>query len=85
MVIFALLLTVIGAFMAQVNALVLRYTVDEITALTKANKTVQEGFSLLVTISIILLTKEFIYVWWSATTNFYRSIIPKKSAYYFSG
>jgi ABC-type multidrug transport system fused ATPase/permease subunit len=57
----AFFLTIVGAFMAQVNALVLRYTVDEITVLTDNNKTIQDGFSLLITISVILLGKEFIY------------------------
>ncbi|WP_405410468.1 ABC transporter ATP-binding protein [Maribacter sp. Asnod1-A12] len=61
MVFIAFILTIIGAFMAQVNALVLRYTVDEITVLTDNNKTIQDGFSLLITISAILLGKEFIY------------------------
>jgi ABC-type multidrug transport system fused ATPase/permease subunit len=61
LVIATLLLTAVGSFMAQVNAHILRYTVDEITALTIAGKTLQNGFSLLLTISSILLAKELIY------------------------
>ncbi len=61
LVIATLLLTAVGSFMAQVNAHILRYTVDEITALTIAGKTLQDGFSLLLTISSILLVKELIY------------------------
>lgn len=56
-----LVLTLIGSFLAQVNALILRYAVDQLTALKEANSTLQEGFSLLIFISIILLSKELIY------------------------
>lgn len=56
-----LVLTLVGAFLAQVNALVLRYAVDELTILSEANKTVKDGVSLLTTISVILLLKETVY------------------------
>ncbi|WP_066217821.1 ABC transporter ATP-binding protein [Formosa haliotis] len=56
-----LALTLIGAFLAQVNALVLRYAVNEISSLIHDNKTLQDGFPLLITISAILLTKELVY------------------------
>ncbi|MGJ8593756.1 MAG: ABC transporter ATP-binding protein [Aquaticitalea sp.] len=56
-----LVLTIIGSFMAQVNAYILRYTVDELTILTDANKTLRDGVSLLVTIGVILLVKELVY------------------------
>jgi len=56
-----MVLTLIGSFLAQVNALVLRYTVDELTLLKEASSNLQEGFSLLLLISIILLSKEILY------------------------
>lgn len=61
LVIFTLLLTVVGSFMAQVNAHILRYTVDEINHLMVAHKSMKDGFSLLIFISTILLSKEIIY------------------------
>ncbi len=61
LVIGTLVLTLIGAFLAQVNALILRYAVDELTILKNDNKTLQEGFSLLITITAILLSKELLY------------------------
>ena len=56
----ALALTSIGALTAQVNAWVIRYTVDEINALVEAHKGLAEGLSIIVTISIILIGKEII-------------------------
>ena len=56
-----LVLTLIGSFMAQVNAYVLRYTVDELSILKDSNKLIQDGTTLLVTITVILLGKEIIY------------------------
>ncbi len=61
LVIATLFLTLLGSFLAQVNALVLRYTVDELTLLNEADNGFKDGISLLVTISIILLAKELIY------------------------
>ncbi|MBB4035303.1 ABC-type multidrug transport system fused ATPase/permease subunit [Dysgonomonas hofstadii] len=60
LVVLALVLTLIGSLTAQVNAWVLRYAVDEINALVEAHKGLQEGFSILVTISVILISKEVI-------------------------
>lgn len=56
-----LLLTLIGSLMAQVNAYVLRYTVDEVSRLLDEHKSLQEGATLLLAISAILLSKELIY------------------------
>jgi len=53
-------LTFIGSLTAQVNAWVLRYTVDEINGLVEAHKGLKEGLSILTTISVILITKEVI-------------------------
>lgn len=58
----ALFLTLVGSFTAQVNALVLKYTVDEVNALVESGKGLEEGLSILVFITIILLSKEIINV-----------------------
>jgi len=62
LVIATLLLTLVGSFTAQVNALVLKYTVDEVNALVEANKGLAEGINILITISVVLLIKEIINV-----------------------
>lgn len=61
LVIATLTLTFLGSFLAQVNALVLRHTVDELSLLVENNNRFKEGISLLLTISAILLLKELIY------------------------
>nr|WP_290940690.1 hypothetical protein [Haliscomenobacter sp.] len=53
-----LFLTAIGSFAAQVNALILRYTVDHVNELLLANKTLKDGIKLLTFISIVLIGKE---------------------------
>jgi ABC-type multidrug transport system fused ATPase/permease subunit len=58
LVIATLILTAIGSFAAQVNAIILRYTVDHLNDIVVKNEGVQAGLSLLLTISIILLAKE---------------------------
>jgi ABC-type multidrug transport system fused ATPase/permease subunit len=60
MVIATLLLTFLGSFASQVNALVLKYTVDSISDLMVAGEPLSKGFYLLGIISIILLAKELI-------------------------
>ena len=62
LVVVSLFLTLIGAFAAQVNPLVLRYTVDTIQGLIDQNIHAQESTSLLVFISAILFGKELLYV-----------------------
>ena len=47
--------------MAQVNAFVLRYTVDELSLLKDSNQMIQAGATLLITISVVLLSKELLY------------------------
>jgi ABC-type multidrug transport system fused ATPase/permease subunit len=59
-VIFSLGLTLLGAFAAQVNPIVLRYTVDTIERLLREGKTATEGASLLLLISAILFGKEIL-------------------------
>lgn len=61
LIIATLLLTVIGSFAAQVNAFVLRYTVDHLTQILKLSEPWHEGAKLLTTISIVLLLKELLY------------------------
>lgn len=47
--------------MAQVNAHILRYTVDEVNLLVTEGKTLGDGKNLLIFITIVLLSKELIY------------------------
>lgn len=61
LVIATLVLTIIGSLMAQVNAHVLRYTVDQINTLVETGKSLAEGTKLLILITVILLSKELIY------------------------
>ena len=61
MVIATLLLTFLGSFAAQVNALILKYTVDSISNLMVAHEPLSKGFHLLGIISIVLLSKELVY------------------------
>jgi len=61
MVIATLLLTFLGSFAAQVNALILKYTVDSISKLMVAHEPLSKGFHLLEIISIVLLSKELVY------------------------
>jgi ABC-type multidrug transport system fused ATPase/permease subunit len=58
----SLFLTLIGAVAAQVNPVVLRYTVDSIEQLIKEGKTAQQSTSLLLFISGILFGKEIINI-----------------------
>ena len=60
LVIATLILTLIGALTAQVNALTLQYAVDRINALVEAGKGLNEGWMILATISAILLGKEIL-------------------------
>ncbi len=53
-------LTLVVSLLAQVNALILRYTVDELTVLVDNNSPLASGVSLLMTISAILLAKEVV-------------------------
>lgn len=62
LIIATLLLTLIGSFTAQVNALVLKYTVDEVNQLVEAGKGLESGLHVLITITIILLSKEILNV-----------------------
>lgn len=60
LVFLALVLTFLGSLTAQVNAWVLRYTVDSINGLVEKHKGLSEGFAILITITAILLSKEIL-------------------------
>jgi len=60
LVFLTLLLTLIGSFTAQVNAWVLRYTVDTITQMLNEHKGLSDGVNLLLGISAILIGKELV-------------------------
>jgi ABC-type multidrug transport system fused ATPase/permease subunit len=57
----ALGLTVVGSFAAQINAFVLKFTVDKISDLLVSQTPLREGMHIIGVISIILLGKEIIY------------------------
>lgn len=61
LVIGTLTLTLVGSVMAQVNAYVLRYVVDEITQIITHNDPMVEGMRLIGLISAVLIGKEIIY------------------------
>src|SRR5690554_6668609 len=60
LVIATLLLTLVGSFTAQVNAWILRSTVDELTLITSYPNALETGLKLLIFISLVLLTKEIL-------------------------
>lgn len=60
LVVATLLLTLVGSFTSQVNALILQYTVDSINGLVEAGKGLKEGLKIISFISIILMTKEIL-------------------------
>lgn len=60
LIFFAFLLTIIGSFAAQVNAFVLKYTVDSIQQLLEEGKGLNAGWSLLGFIAVVLLAKEIV-------------------------
>jgi len=62
LVVSSLVLTMFGAFAAQVNPLVLRYTVDSVERLLGEGRTAQESTSLLIFISAILFLKELVNI-----------------------
>ena len=60
LVIATLVLTLIAAMIAQVNALTLKYAVDSINELIQKGQGLADGWHILITISIIFLSKEVI-------------------------
>lgn len=71
LVIATLLLTLIGSFTAQVNALTLQYAVDSINQLIEAGFGLSEGWHILITITAILLGKEVINAFVQFGQKFY--------------
>lgn len=71
MIFVTLALTFIGALFAQVNPLVLKYTVDEVTKLTQLPNPMKEGIHVLTLISIILLGKELANIFIQFGQKFY--------------
>lgn len=61
LIFYTLILTVVGSFAAQVNAFILKYTVDTISDLLVNKTPLRTGLYLLGVISAILLGKEIIY------------------------
>lgn len=66
-----LFLTFLGALAAQVNPLVLKYTVDEVSKLTHLPHPMKEGAHVLMVISAILLGKELLNIFINFGQNFY--------------
>lgn len=66
-----LALTFIGALMAQVNPLVLKYTVDEVEKLIKLSDPMREGIHVLALISGILMGKELLNIFINFGQKFY--------------
>ncbi|OPC55438.1 ABC transporter [Elizabethkingia anophelis] len=66
-----LILTFLGALAAQVNPVVLKYTVDEVSKLTHLAHPMQEGIHVLVAISVILLGKELANIFIQFGQKFY--------------
>nr|WP_314494454.1 ABC transporter ATP-binding protein [uncultured Chryseobacterium sp.] len=73
-----LFLTFIGALAAQVNPLVLKYTVDEVTKLTHLPDPMNQGIHILIVISIILLGKELLNIFINFGQKFYGEKIRIK-------
>ncbi|MCD9856162.1 ABC transporter ATP-binding protein/permease [Epilithonimonas sp. JDS] len=71
MIFVTLALTFIGALFAQVNPLVLKYTVDEVTKLTQLPNPMEQGIHVLTLISIILLGKELANIFIQFGQKFY--------------
>lgn len=71
LVVATLILTLIGSFTAQVNALTLQYAVDSINALIEAGQGLAAGWHILITISVILLGKEIINAFVQFGQKFY--------------
>ena len=66
-----LFLTLLGALSAQVNPIVLKYTVDEVTNLTHLPDPMVEGIHVLVVITVILLVKEIANIFINFGQKFY--------------
>ncbi|MBO9593264.1 MAG: ABC transporter ATP-binding protein [Niabella sp.] len=66
-----LALTLVGSLAAQVNPLILKYTVDHVDLLLQKPDPMQEGLRLLLYISIVLFTKEIVNIFIQFGQKFY--------------
>ncbi len=66
-----LLLTLLGALTAQVNPVVLKYTVDEVSKLMQDSGSFEKGMPVLLLISVILLGKEILNIFINFGQKFY--------------
>jgi len=71
LVVATLILTLIGSFTAQVNALTLQYAVDSINRLIESGLGLSQGWHILITISAILLGKEVVNAFVQFGQKFY--------------
>ena len=71
LVIATLIMTLIGSFTAQVNALTLQYAVDSINRLVEQGLGLAAGWHILITITAILLGKEVINAFVQFGQKFY--------------
>ena len=71
LIIATLILTVLGSFTAQVNAFVLRYTVDTLTEIATLADPWEAGVRMLTIISAVLLTKEILSIFISFGQRFF--------------
>ena len=71
LIIATLVLTALGSFTAQVNAFVLRYTVDTLTEIATLADPWQAGLRMLGIISAVLLTKEILSIFISFGQRFF--------------
>jgi len=71
LIIATLVLTALGSFTAQVNAFVLRYTVDTLTEIATLAEPWQAGLRMLGIISAVLLTKEILSIFISFGQRFF--------------
>ncbi|MBE0406080.1 ABC transporter ATP-binding protein [Psychrobacter sp. AOP22-C1-22] len=71
LIVATLILTVLGSFTAQVNAFVLRYTVDTLTEIATLADPWEAGIRMLGIISAVLLTKEILSIFISFGQRFF--------------
>ncbi|MEN5194753.1 ABC transporter ATP-binding protein [Sphingobacterium faecium] len=71
LIFYTLLLTLVGSFAAQINAFILKYTVDSISDLMVAKEPLSKGMHLIGVISRVLLVKEIVYSFIQFGQKFY--------------
>lgn len=71
LIFYTLLLTLVGSFAAQINAFILKYTVDSISDLMVAKEPLSKGMHLIGVISGVLLVKEIVYSFIQFGQKFY--------------